>query len=122
MIRKNKIKPKVKTRAVPIYTKNISYDDLIEEINKTLPIKIKIKNIVDDIHEIYPLISKADIALIIRNTFLTIREQVLFGNKINVKFIFNDFHLKITKKNNFFCLEGKGTTFPKLRKMDYENE
>lgn len=120
MLRRNKIRPKSKTRAVPIYTKDISYDDLIQEINKSFPVKIKIKNIVNDIHEIYPLIPKSDIALIIRNLFLTIREQVLFGNKINVKYIFNEFHLKIIKKNNFFCLEGKGKTLPKVRKTDYE--
>lgn len=119
-INKNKIRPKVKKRAIPIYTKDISYDDLVEEINKNLPIKVKIKDVVNHIHNIYPFISKIEIALIVKNTFEVIREQILFGNKINVKYLFNEFYLSLAKRNKFICLEAKGNTTPKIRRKENE--
>lgn len=116
-MRKNKIRSKIRTPAKKINFKDIDYDNLVKMINMELPINFKKYKILDKIYQKYPLTNKEEIALIIKAVFEIIREKVIEGYKINIRYIFNDFHLVINKSvsGHPFVL-AKNTTFPKVRK------
>jgi hypothetical protein len=116
-MKKNKIKTKIKTPAKLIPLKDIEYEDLFNQINRQHPINFKKYDLLNELHQQYPLISKEDLALVMKTLFEIIREKIIEGYKINVKYIFNEFHLIANKSfsgHPFLLL--KSQTFPKIRK------
>jgi hypothetical protein len=116
-MRKNKIKSKVKVPAKSLPPKDITYEDLFLMLNKERPIKFDKYHLLNNIHQKYQLIGKEEIALIIKTLFEIIRERAIQGYKINVNYIFNEFHLIINKSaSGHPFLLAKNRTFPKVRK------
>ena len=117
MTNKNKMRAKIKMAAKQMPLKqDTDYDEVFENINSETPINFKKYNLLDKIYKQYPLTSKEEIALIVKATFEIIREKAIEGYKINIKNIFNEFHLIINKVNNYSFIFPKNRTFPKIRK------
>ncbi len=121
MIAKNKLRTKIKKlyTQIPI-KKDLEYQDLFNQLNKLYPINFKKYNFINKIHAQYPLASKEEIALIVKTIFEVIREQVIEGYSVNVKFIFNEFRLDAINNGKYSFLKLKNRTFPSIRKKDYE--
>lgn len=70
------------------YFKN-SKQELVDSLNKELPINIKnLEYLIDRIHTKYPIITKSEVSLIVRSTFEAIRDFLILGYIINFnKFI-----------------------------------
>jgi len=107
----------------PFYFKDKTHQEVVEEINKELPINLKYnEDLVDRVHARYPLISKSEIAIIIKLIFENFRELLILGNILNFHNLF--FNTKLYffdyKKNGyrFPYVRVKITTPPKLRKLN----
>lgn len=88
---------------------------------KNNPINIREHiNIIDKIHEKYPLLSKSEISIIVKYSLETFRELLLFGNIINFNKLFFDMKLHIFKQIHngviFPSLKVKVSTPPRIKK------
>jgi len=96
-------------------------EDLVDDIRSKLPINIKkLENIIDRIHEKYPLIDKTEVAIIVKAIFETMRELLIQKRQININNFFNS--MKFYYFTGFRLghivpsLKIKINTSPKLRK------
>lgn len=80
------------------FFKNRSSDEFVDIINKELPIKlIYNSDLIDRVHMRYPLLSKAQIALIVQSSFEGIRYFLLKGYVLNFHKVFIDTKIFICK-------------------------
>lgn len=94
----------------PFFFKDKTHQDIILEVNKSLPIYFKDhEDIINRIHKKYPLISKSDISLIVIAIFESIRELLILGKVLNFNKIFFD------TKFYFFDHSRDGAIFPSLK-------
>jgi len=105
----------------PFYFKHLSDKELIDILNKELPINLKNhSDLIDRIYIKYPLVSKTEISTIIISIFQSIRELLVLGKILNFNNIFFDtkLHFFDHTKNNitFPALKVKISTPPPLRK------
>jgi len=121
IIAKNKLKPKVKKSYKQIPVKEISHQDLCDQVNKSLPINFRKYNFLNKIHQQHPLISKQDTALIVKAIFEVIREKIIEGYSINIRYLFNEFRLTVTDNGKHKMLRIKNRTFPSVRRANNEN-
>jgi hypothetical protein len=62
--------------------------------NYNIPISLKhIQHIIDKVSDRYPLLSKAEITLIIKTFFISIREILLAGDILSLNNFFSHMHL-----------------------------
>lgn len=116
-INTNKIKSKTRKIAQQLPLKeNTTIGELRSLVNSKAPIKID-SIFLEKIYKKYPLISKSDIALIMKTSLEVIREHMISGYKISIKELFGDMHFILnTTKSNIWFLKVKNTTNPKVRK------
>ncbi len=115
------MKTQKKIRA--FYFNELSSEDLIKLVNSELPINIKhLEIIVDKIYTKYPLIDKAEISIIVRAVFESIREFLILGyiinfNKFfsNMRFYFSEF---VLKTQTFIGMKVQITTPPHIKDLD----
>lgn len=70
--------------------KHKSYQEVVDIINDELPIKlVHNQDLIDRVSEKYPLLTKAEIAVIVKGTFQTIRDVIISNKILNI--------------NNFLC-------------------
>lgn len=75
---------------------NMSIEDLTQLINHQLPLSISnMEHIVESIQEKYPLLDKTKVALIILQTFKTMRNLVISGNRVSIAKFCYDMYLKV---------------------------
>ncbi len=76
---------------VEFYFMGLSREDLVNLLNKELPINIKtLGPIVDRVYEKYPVIDKAEVSLIIVTVFEAMRDFLVLGYVMNFnKFVFD---------------------------------
>lgn len=87
----------ITTKVPPFYFKDI--DKFIEELNKDFPIKLSnMEDIIEKVHLKYPLISKAEISLIIKNIFLSLRELLFRGYTMRFLGLIDIFRVNIYLK------------------------
>lgn len=100
-------KPKTTT---PFYFQYTTHQDVIDHINEYYPISLKYnKDLVERIHQRYPLISKAETGVIVKTIFGSIRELLLLGKILNFNKLFFDTKLLV------FAHRRKGVIFPALK-------
>ncbi len=85
--------------------KQITYKDLtIEEftdlVSKTLQVKLTDQHdLINNIHDRYPMIDKKDISLIVKSFFEVLRTSLLEGEILNFNKTFSNMRLLIYKHN-----------------------
>ena len=79
---------------------NHDYDQIIKDLDFNNPIKFpKKSNIIDNIHEKYPIISKTEIAIVINEIIYSLRELIFSGKTISIGFLKN-FELHVRKNKD----------------------
>lgn len=75
------------------------YQEIVDIINKELPISLKYnEDLVNRIHEKYPLISKAETAVIVKGVFQTMRDVLVSNQILHVASVFCHVKLKFFKR------------------------
>ena len=71
--------------------KEISKEEMVNIINSKHPIKLnKISYFADKIHERYPVATKTEVVMVLKEVFETIREMLVLGYVINFNKLFFD--------------------------------
>lgn len=108
---------KIPRKVNPFSFKDKTHKEFLELINKEIPIDLRYnEDLVNRVHEKYPLISKAEVAVIIKGVFESIRDLLILGDVINFhNFVYN-LRIHCSMKKNFSkSIKIKLTTSPKLR-------
>ncbi len=105
----------------PFYFKDKTHLQMIEQLNMDYPINLKYnEDLVERVHNRYPLIDKAQVGFIIKLIFQSIRELLVMGKILNFNKLFFDTKLfVIDKKKNgniLPTLKVKISTPPPMRK------
>jgi hypothetical protein len=97
-------------RVKPFYFKDISHQQVVDEINTTHPINIKYnEDLVDRVHARYPLIDKTQTSIIIKAIFQSFRDLLILGKVLNFNSLFFDTKLL------FFSYKQGMVIFPALK-------
>lgn len=84
----------------PFEYKNCTKEEMVQQINDQYPISLKLcQDLVERVSARYPIISKAEVALVIKGFFQGIRKLLVMGYIINIIEIFYDFKLFFFIKN-----------------------
>ena len=104
----------------PFFFKDKSHQQVIDELNKSLPIRLKYnEDLINKVHARYPLINKTEISIIITNIFQSFRDLLFSGNILNFHNLF--FNVKLhfydytSSGRKLSRLKVKTTTPPSLR-------
>lgn len=105
----------------PFFFKDRSHQDLLDLINKELPINLRYNEaMINRIYSRYPLISKTEISIIVRAVFQSFRDLLILGNVLNFNGLFFDtklfFFQRFRKGRIVPSIKVKISTPPKLRK------
>lgn len=80
----------------------------------------RVQHIIDRVHDRYPLISKADIVIIVKAFFDCMRSIVFSGDSISINNMFSNMHLyhynKIRKNKFLRVVKVKLSTAKRLKK------
>lgn len=94
----------------PFFFKNRSHQDLVDLINKDLPINLRYNEaMIKRIHDKYPFISKTEVSIIVKAVFQSFRDLLVLGNVLNFNSLFFD------TKLFFFQRLRKGRIVPSMR-------
>jgi hypothetical protein len=100
-------KPKV---VKEYYFKDMTNSDMMELLNKDLPINIKYnEDLVNRICNRYTLLDKKQISVIVKSVFQSLRDLLVLGKVLNFNNLFFD------TKLFFFTHRKKGHIFPSLK-------
>lgn len=100
---------KVKT-VVPFSFRDQSKQEVVDLLNQENPVNLKYnEDLVNRIHQKYPIISRADVALIVRAAFQSIRDLMILGKVLNFNTLFFD------AKLHFFQYRQGGHILPSLK-------
>lgn len=70
-------------------------------IDKKFPIKLNNLDLIEAIHEEYPLVSKAEIAVVVLEVLKAIRELTLLEDKtLNLGYYFNNIRFEVNQHRN----------------------
>lgn len=106
----------------PFSFKDLSHQDVVDILNETYPINLKYnEDLVNRIHERYPVIDKTKIAIIVKAVFQSFRDLLILGKVLNFNKLLFDTKLLIFsyRKNGHIlpALKVKISTPPPLRKL-----
>jgi hypothetical protein len=104
---------KIKPYKIPkkYYFKDITHQQAADILNKDYPINLKLnEDLVNRVHLRYSLISKKEVAIIIRGVFESMRELLLLGKVLNFNDFLMDLHFKVIKVKSIW----DGSFVPKL--------
>ena len=94
----------------PFSFKNKTHQEVVDYFNDEYPISIKHnEDLINRIYARYPLISKAEIAMIVKATFSSFRDLLILGKVLNFNKLF--FNTKL----HFSRYKRAGRIFPSLR-------
>lgn len=104
------------------YFSNKSHYEMVDYINKELPINIKYnEDLINRIYSKYPLIDKSQISIIVKSVFQSIRDFLILGKVLNFNNLFFDtklyFFAYCKKRHILPSLKVKISTPPPLRNL-----
>lgn len=107
----------------PFYFRDQSHQQVVDILNKELPISIKNnQDLVERVHQRYPLINKSEVAVIIKAVFSSFRDLLIMGKILNFNNLFFDTKLLFFKYRHgghiLPSLKVHITTPPPLRKKE----
>lgn len=84
------------------FFKNKTKEEMVEYVNQQHEIYLKGMNeLIDRIHNQYPLIDKVDVIIIVKALLESIRDLMILGETLNIQEIFSEMKLNfITKKRS----------------------
>jgi hypothetical protein len=104
------------------YLRNISNEQMVELLNKEYPIDLRYnEDLVERVHTQYPLVSKTEIATVIKCVFSSMRDLLFLGKTFNFRrlFIRTRLSLKINSpvvKTRRYTLKVDMRTHRKMRR------
>lgn len=106
----------------PFWFKDQTHQQMVDQLNIDYPINLKYNSdLVERIHARYPIISKVQIAVIVKSVFQSFRELMILGKILNFHNLFFDtkLHFFNYRKNGHILpsLKVKISTPPKLRNL-----
>lgn len=100
-------KPKI---VKPFFFKDITHQQMVDVLNVDLPISLKYnEDLINRIHERYPLIEKHQISIIVKWIFQSLRDFLVLGKVLNFNNLFFDAKLLM------FSHLRNGVTFPAVK-------
>lgn len=100
-------KPKT---VVPFSFKDKTHQQMVDELNNKYPISLKYnEDLVNRVHDRYPLLDKSEVGIIIKAIFASFRDLLVLGKVLNFNGLFFD------AKLHFFEYRHKGRILPSLR-------
>lgn len=100
---------KAKTVA-PFSFREESKQEVVDLLNQDYPVNLKYnEDLINRIHQKYPIISKTDVALIVKAAFQGIRDLLVLGKVLNFNTLFFD------AKLHFFQYRQRGNILPSLK-------
>lgn len=85
---------------------DISREQFCHLLNDKYPVKLRYnEDLINRIHTRYPLVDKAQIAIVVRGTFESFRDFLFMGKIINLYTLFFDFKAFVYKKSEKFSLK-----------------
>ena len=94
----------------PFEFKSMTKEKMVQCLDQTLPISLKNnEELIDRVYIRYPLLSKAEIATIVKAIFCSIREFMLLG------YVQNYFGLLVDFKLRFFAIPRDGIILPAVK-------
>jgi hypothetical protein len=107
-------KPKT---VVPFYYKEKTHQQVVNLLNKEDPINLSYnEDLINRVYARYPIINKAQVALIVKGVFQSFRDLLVAGEILNFHNLFFNTKLHFYIKKNALNLKVKISTPPKLRK------
>jgi hypothetical protein len=105
------------------YFRDQSHQQVVDHLNINLPISLKHnKDLVERIHQRYPLIDKSEVAIIVKAVFSSFRDLLILGKILNFNNLFFDTKLLFFKHRRdgriLPSLKVHITTPPPLRNYD----
>lgn len=80
----------------PLIFKDMNVEQFIKELNREFPIHLEYqKDLIDRVHARYPVLERSQIAYLIKNIFIVIRELLLRGKVLQLREIFNNTRLEV---------------------------
>ncbi len=112
---------KIKTTK-PFWFKDLTHQEMVDKLNIEYPVNSKYnEDLINRVHTRYPIISKAQVAVIVNSIFQSFRELLILGKVLNFHNLFFDtkMHFFDYRKNGRIlpALKVKISTPPKLRKL-----
>jgi nucleoid DNA-binding protein len=96
MLAKDPVKKKYKAETYKY--KNRTHREVYDIVEKELPISLKNnENLINQIHERYPILSKTEISIIVKMVFSSLREMLILGKIINIRTILAYMRLSFNK-------------------------
>ena len=78
--------------------KDKSHREVYEIIEKELPISMKNnEDLIDRVHERYPILSKTEISIIVKAVFSSLRELLIMGKIVNIRTVLAYMRLAFNK-------------------------
>lgn len=107
----------------PFYFKDLSHQEMVDLVNTENPISLKHnEDLVNRVHARYPLISRIQVAVIVKGIFQSIRDLLVLGKVLNFNNLFFDtkLHFFDYRKGDAILpsLKVKISTPPPLRTHD----
>jgi hypothetical protein len=107
----------------PFFFKNITHQEMVDILNTEYPISLKHnEDLINRIHERYPLIEKHQISIIVKAIFQSLRDFLVLGKVLNFNNLFFDtkFHFFDYRKNGRIlpALKVKMSTPPPMRNYE----
>lgn len=100
-------KPK---RVKPFRFKDQSHQEMVDQLNTEHPVSLKYnEDLVNRIHAKYPLVEKAQVAIVVRSIFQSFRDLLVLGKVLNFNNLFFD------TKLHFFDYRKDGAILPSLK-------
>ncbi len=100
-------KPKI---VKPFHFKGLSHQEMVDLLNEENPVNIKYNEaLVNRVYARYPLIPKAEVSLIIKSIFQSMRDLLILGKVLNFNNLFFD------TKLHFFDYHKEGHILPALK-------
>lgn len=96
--------------------------NILQELEQEMPIKLKkLENLIDRVHRRYPIISKMEVALIIKTAFEGMRELLVSGCILNFNRFVTDMKLHFgTHGPRFAKVKVKLMTSPQLKEISHD--
>lgn len=89
---------KKKYKAENFRYKNKTHREVYEIINKKLPISLKNnEDLINRVHERYPILSKTEISIVVKAIFSALRELLILGKIVNIRTILAYMRLSFNK-------------------------
>jgi hypothetical protein len=94
----------------PFYFRDQTHQQIVDQLNTDHPVNIKYnEDLVNRVHDRYPLISKTQVSIIVKSVFQSFRDLLVLGRVLNFNNIFFDMKL------HFFDYRKNGHILPSLK-------